>query len=77
MAYETIDYELTVCVPILGDKADLGKLTNYLEKDGPFFLAFSIDMKEVWALLFAMFGHNPCWQHVKKYQNQQTDAGLG
>ena len=70
--HSTIDMELIDRVPILSDSADLMMEDLVLEAVGPFSSPFSIDMKTVWNILFAMFGHCPCWQHVKKFANQQN-----
>ena len=70
--HSNIDLELIDRAPILSDGADPRQLTAILESVGPFSSSFSIDMKTVWNIMFALFGHCPCWQHVKKYTNQQN-----
>ena len=70
--YMTIDTKLIAWDPILGDRANLHHQDSILELKGPFHATFSTDMKKVWALLYATFGHNSCWQHVNKFQTTQN-----
>ena len=72
MPHTTIDLELIIRAPILADGADLSKLEKDLEQEGPSTPPFSIDMKTVWNILFAMFGHCLCLQHVKNFASQQN-----
>ena len=54
--HSTIDMELIDRAPILASAADLTMEDSVLEAVGPFSSPFSIDMKTVWNILFAMFG---------------------
>ena len=70
-AYASIDEEMVARAPIIEHNYS-DRTQAELETSGPFTTAFSSDMKKVYAVLHAMFGHNPVWQHVKKHQASQN-----
>ncbi len=70
-AYNSIDEELVARAPIITHNMG-GTTAKELEVSGPFTIAFSSDMKKVYAVLHTLFGQNPVWQHVKKHQSLQN-----
>jgi hypothetical protein len=69
--FGSIDEELVVRAPIIVHNA-ANRTNEQLKVDGPFTPAFSTDMKNVYLVLYSLFGSTSAWQHVKKYQQAQA-----